>query len=250
VRDAEPLVRVHPHGALVLVTPPAPLALEGELAGERATPWRATLTDEEWALLCALVPGRRPTWWAGRTALAAALAAAGAPRTPLTSDHRGAPVVPAGYSGSISHKPSLACALAEPTDGAHVGVDVEHLEAPRVAIGKRVLTPAEQVVVGDDPVALMARFSIKESIYKAVDRFVGRYVAFPEAEILALPAAPPAASWAQATFVGVAATLTMSKGEGPFDVEATWARVGTVVVSTARVRPRAISPLAGPTSRP
>lgn len=237
-------MRAHPHGALVLLAPPAPLALEGG----PAEVWRAPLTDEEWALLGALVPGRRPTWWAGRTALAAALTAVGAPRTPLTSDHRGAPVVPAGYSGSISHKPSLACALAAPSGGPHVGVDVEHLEAPRVAIGKRVLTSAEQAVVGDDPVALMARFSIKESIYKAVDRFVGRYVAFPEAEILVLPAASPAASWAEATFVDVVATLTMSKGEGPFDVEATWARVGAVVVSTARVWPRAVSLADAPTS--
>lgn len=233
MRDAEPLVRPHPHGALVLVAPPAALAGEGEVP----VAWRAPLTDEEWALLGALVPGRRPTWWAGRRALVAALEAVGAPRTPLLSDARGAPVVPRGFSGSISHKPALACALAAATDGPHVGVDVELLEAPRVAIGKRVLTAAEQAVVGDDPVGLMARFSIKESIYKAVDRFVGRYVAFPEAEILALPAAPVAETWAEAEFVDVAATLTMSKGEGPFRVEATWARVGAVVVSTARVRP-------------
>jgi 4'-phosphopantetheinyl transferase EntD len=147
-------------------------------------------------------------------------------------------VVPAGFSGSITHKPILGAALACAFEGAHVGVDVEILERPRADIGKRVLTERERAAAGEDAIELMARFSLKEAIYKAVDRYVQRYVGFLEAEFLSLPPAPPSASWAEAQFVDVDATLLMANGEGPFVVEATWARVDRVCISTARVRPR------------
>ncbi len=62
----------------------------------------------------------------------------------------------------------------------------------------------------------------QESMYKAVDRFVQRYVGFLEAEV---ELGPPAR-----------ARVHLARGEGPFEVEATWTGVGGLFVTTARVR--------------
>ena len=70
--------------------------------------------------------------------------------------------------------------------------------------------------------AVVMRFSIKESMYKAVDPFVQRYVGFHEAEVELGP--PPRAHF------------QLARGEGPFAVEATWTETGGLFVTTARVR--------------
>ncbi len=70
--------------------------------------------------------------------------------------------------------------------------------------------------------AVVTRFSIKEAMYKAVDPFVRRYVGFKEAEV---ELGPPAR-----------ARFCLEHGEGPFLVEATWAELDGLILSTARVR--------------
>jgi len=235
----------HPFGRLVLIAPPT--ASAGTLAPIESVPpplpvasldvLLARLHADERALFDALPEARRPTWLAGRSALIAALESLGAPRQPIASDGRGAPVIAAGFSGSIAHKPTLAGALAAQFSDAHVGVDVEILVAPRVNIGSRVLTDAERAEGGDPAIAVMARFAIKEAIYKAVDRFVGRYVGFKEAELLDLSMAPSSLIEAP-VFVETRAILTMAQGEGPFVVEASWARAGSFAIAAARVRPK------------
>jgi enterobactin synthetase component D len=203
----------------------------------------ARLHPEEQATASVLPPLRLPTWVAGRLALAAALEGLGAPRAPLGSTPRGAPEVPRGFVGSVSHKKGMAAALACVDEGACVGVDVEHAAPTRQDIARHVLRPEEAAIVDALPPALrwrgvVARFSIKESIYKALDPFVQRYVGFKEALVDLGDEAPgPVAR-------EVGARLFLAQGEGPFAVEATWAERDGLFVTAARVRLTS-SPCAG-----
>lgn len=144
------------------------------------------LLPEERAFAYALQPRRRRTWVGGRLALQRALAAVGAPRRSLLATARGAPVVPTGFVGSISHKDTLAVGLAEPYCGRFVGVDVEMLRPARPAIAKRVLTPEELEALAserDTWLGIVARFSLKEALYKALDPYVNRYVGYKEVAV-------------------------------------------------------------------
>jgi 4'-phosphopantetheinyl transferase EntD len=122
----------------------------------------------------------------GRTALHVAL---GDLDTPILADDRGAPLLPAGWVGSISHKGALAAALAAPAGDGWVGVDLERAVPPRMDIARRVLTAREQAAIahlGEGPDrgrAVTLRFAIKEAIYKAIDPHLRRYVGFTEVEL-------------------------------------------------------------------
>jgi 4'-phosphopantetheinyl transferase EntD len=204
-----------PHGHCVGVEIPTEGAVSGGAVVDEMA--RAMLLEEEQATAARLTAHRRAAWVAGRVALRTALSDLGITAGPLLSTPRGAPALPAAALGSISHKHSLAVALAAPHPGGGValGVDLE-LDAPlRVDISRRVLTPAELAVMdGLDPAPrnrmVLLHLSAKESIYKALDPFVARYVSFQEAELAIHPdgTAPT--------------TLTLRNGEGPFTVEARW----------------------------
>ena len=146
----------------------------------------AYLDPGERALADAATPTRRRELVAGRAALRALLPEAGA----IGRDDRGAPVLPAGWVGSISHKRDRVAAMVAADDGARVGVDLEHAGPPRVDIAHHVLTDAERAALAAAEVtgdalgrAVTLRFAIKEAIYKAVDPFVRRYVGFREVEL-------------------------------------------------------------------
>ncbi|HUJ60777.1 MAG TPA: 4'-phosphopantetheinyl transferase superfamily protein [Kofleriaceae bacterium] len=153
---------VTPHGRCVILEPAEPPALIGG----------------ELAIAAGLGEVRRRELACGRGALRDALGAAVA----ILADDRGAPILPAGWLGSVSHKRGRAAALVAPDrgDGARIGVDLELAAPPRQPIERRILTPREAHVTGRE-VAL--RFAIKEAIYKAIDPFVRRYVAFTEVEL-------------------------------------------------------------------
>ena len=158
-----------PHGRVAIVDIGAGEDGAGEIhPGERA------VAD-------ALPPARRREWIAGRAALRALLPGAGA----ILRDDRGAPVLPAGWVGSISHKLARAAALVAPDRGARVGVDLELAAPPRLDVARRVLTERERAALpaGDDGRAVTLRFALKEAVYKAVDPFVRRYVGFHEVEL-------------------------------------------------------------------
>lgn len=135
------------------------------------------LVGEEEALASRLSPVRRREFVAGRTALRSLL---GEP-VPIVADDRGAPVLPTGWVGSISHKGPRAAAIVAPGDTGFVGIDLEVAAPPRQPIERRILTPREQAVARGREVTL--RFAIKEAIYKAVDPIVRRYVGFTEVEL-------------------------------------------------------------------
>jgi 4'-phosphopantetheinyl transferase EntD len=172
------------------------------------------LHPDEAAHALALPAARRATWVGGRVALRAALADLGiAASEPILATARGAPALPAGAAGSVSHKRSLAVALAaREVGGASLGIDVEVARGLRDELGSRVLAPEEQARVdalpdGERARELLVAFSAKEAIYKALDPHVTRYVSFHE---VALDRDPRGR---------LRATLRLRPGEGPYQVD-------------------------------
>lgn len=134
-------------------------------------------------------------------------------------DDRGAPVLPAGFVGSISHKGALAAALVAAAGQGFVGVDVEVAAPPRQDIATRILTPREPAVTGRE-VTLV--FALKEAVYKAIDPIVRRYVGFQEVEVA----------------LGAAETIVTVTTALPVEVEAWWTEHDGHWLATARARAR------------
>lgn len=214
-----------PHGRAVAVTLPGP-------AGEVAADVLARLHSAERAYAADQPPRRRVTWVGGRLALRAALDGLNVEAGPILATDRGAPVLPPGIVGSVTHKAgALAVAMVDLQSGWHLGVDLELLRPARPGIARKVLTAPEQEHVRrlapeEQWREVLVRFSMKEAIYKALDPFVRRYVDFGEVS-LDLDADGRAA-----------VTLHLGRGEGPFVVEAQAHFSGAdEVLTTARVRP-------------
>jgi 4'-phosphopantetheinyl transferase EntD len=200
----------------------------------------AGLHPVETAFARALPEARRGGWVGGRVALRAALAAIAVEASePLLSTPRGAPLLPPGAVGSVSHKRTIAVALcaraAEPR--ATVGVDVEDLRPLRTDIAPRVLTPDELAVIPaggpERDAAVLLRFSAKEAIYKALDPWVHRFVGFDEAIV------------ARAEGGALTARLALTRGDGPFSVELHDARLANeagLILVAARVRAADVAP--------
>ena len=137
----------------------------------------AALPEAERLAAERLSGARRRELIAGRTAMHVLVEGA----HPVLSNERGAPVVPGGYSGSISHKHARAAALLAEASAGHVGIDLERMAPSKIDIAKRILTANEKVVAGAE---LLRVFAIKEAIYKAIDPIVQRYVGFQEVELV------------------------------------------------------------------
>ena len=148
-----------------------------------------TLTDVERTLADGHGPRRRREIVAGRAALRRALGAIGwSGAEALGVGPRGEPLVPSGFTGSLSHKDGLAIAIAARSSGDRtIGVDTEVLGTrERCSIASRVLRPDELdrwAAGGSTWAELLLSFSIKEAIYKALHPHVPRYIDFLEAEL-------------------------------------------------------------------
>ncbi len=198
----------------------------------------AALPPIEQALAAAIAPARRTEWIAGRTALRALLVehAPAFADHPVTSDDRGAPVLPAGWVGSISHKhprgeaigATRAVAIVAAASAGFVGIDLERTEPSRVDIARRILTERERARGDGQPIdgsQVMLRFAIKEAIYKAIDPIVRRYVGFTEVEVT-LEAD------------GTCAAVAVDPVRLPVVIEAGWQTHAGHWLATARARPR------------
>jgi 4'-phosphopantetheinyl transferase EntD len=176
-----------PHGRCVALAIPEEGVTPGLLAG---------LDPEEVSFLSGLPSGRQSSFAAGRAALRAAIADLGLPLAPILPDERGAPRLPAGVLGSISHKWRLAVALAAPIDERRdcaLGVDLEEERAFRFDISRRVLTSDELADIApftepERTRAVLSRFCLKEAFYKAANGFVGRTIGFHEVAVTAIEA--------------------------------------------------------------
>ncbi len=144
------------------------------------------LLPAELPLVKTMGPRRVATFAGGRLALRAALGELGIAAAAIPSTPRGAPVLPEGVVGSLSHKDEVAVAIAARRVGReHLGIDVE-LDAPlRVDISKRICRAEELTVLAslaaeERDRRVRVTFAVKEAIYKAIDPYVQRYVAFDE----------------------------------------------------------------------
>lgn len=196
----------------------------------------ARLAAGERAQARALPEGRAITWVGGRLALRAALGAAGVDASAaILGDDRGAPLLPPGAQGSISHKDGLAIALGAADDGGgwQLGIDLEDLSHhPKHDIAPRVLTIAERGAIAPlAPAArhaeLLFRFAAKEAIYKALAPTLRRFIGFHEVEL-----SRDAGGAVRASLIGHA-------GEPPFQIELASVAVGVadalIVAARARV---------------
>jgi 4'-phosphopantetheinyl transferase EntD len=185
------------------------------------------LHEDERAIAETLAPRRRRTWVLGRIALRRSLVAIGIEAGAIGSTARGAPALPPGVTGSISHKEDFVVALAAPDALGPIGVDVEWDRPPRHDVRRHVLRGDEGVdLEAPWPAAAsetMLRFSVKEAIYKALDRHVGRYVGFHEVAVV-----PEADATARVA-------LHLRDAEGPFSVEVHWERRDGLLLTSARV---------------
>ena len=188
----------------------------------------ATLLPEERAFAANLFIVRRRSWIGGRAAMRRALVLAGIEAPPILPDARGAPGLPPGIAGSISHKERVAVALVAREKEMRVGVDVEADEPGTVDISSKVI--ADDELAGLAPLdprerarEVLLRFSAKEAIYKALDPFVHRFVNFKEVSVETHPDGR------------ADIRLHLDKSEGPFEVDVRWRRFDALVLTTARV---------------
>jgi 4'-phosphopantetheinyl transferase EntD len=157
----------------------------------------SALHPDELQLVEALPEARRALFISGRIALRAAIGRVDdrATSVALLRNARGAPIIPTGLIGSISHKRTTAVAMVAPTlatdiERATLGIDVEeraHLRRNQRDIAVRILTTNELHMLPTDAHtradAVLLFFAMKEAIYKAIDPYVHRHVRFQEVEL-------------------------------------------------------------------
>lgn len=123
----------------------------------------------------------------------------------ILKDKHGRPSIPLGYLGSISHKQNKGVALVdidnsykdrnrnygtedEYVQNKGIGVDIERTCTKHVNIARRVLTERESKTLGkvkgvSREEEVLLRFSLKESLYKAMHPLICQRVGFLEAEV-------------------------------------------------------------------
>jgi 4'-phosphopantetheinyl transferase EntD len=170
---------------------------------------------------------RQVSFVGGRLAMAWAIAEFGSRRAAILSTASGAPQMPPGLSGSLSHKRDLAVALVLRGE-VGLGVDVEDTDRERPGVAARVLTPAEFEANQALPEArrwvdAILRFSVKEAVYKAIHPVLQRYVGFGEVEVWPAPD-------------GCDEVRPLSPDVAAFRFEARHSWLGSRVLSTVRAR--------------
>lgn len=172
---------------------------------------------------------RQAEFVGGRLALGVLQGELGVRRTPVLTDGHGAPQVPQGLTGSISHKRDLAVAILA-RGGPGLGIDLEETDRDRPGVAERVLRPEELEAVEALPperrwTATAIRFAVKEAVYKALHPFLLRYIGFHEVAVWPTPD-------------GVDRVEPFLDGEGRrfrFEARHTW--VDSRVLALVRVRP-------------
>lgn len=114
----------------------------------------------------------------------------------ILKDQHGRPKVPASFIGSISHKQLTGVALVSinvdkrnvNSPKKSIGIDLEQTLTKGRSIATKVLTENELKDLGkikgvSDDEEVLLRFSLKESVYKAMHPLICQFVSFQEAEI-------------------------------------------------------------------
>lgn len=185
-----------------------------------AGPEPALFADEA-AAVARAVAKRRREFAFGRACARAALGADVA----IGVGQGGAPIWPAGVTGSITHTDDYAAAAV--VRAGHIGIDVESLA--RIAeienLVERVALPSER----DVPVGVV--FSAKESVYKCLYPTAGRFLEFQDVEL---------------AFDGDAFTVIRAAGYSARDVSSIRGRFALSATHVASVAVISASPSRGP----
>lgn len=186
------------------------------------------LPAEEAAHAAELRGFRQVQFVGGRLALRHAASQLGMPLGACLPDERGAPCLPPRLAGSVSHKRTVAVGMVARRNGRTLGVDIEEYEPARMSIASKILRPEELAEIEALPeenrwLALLLRFSIKESIYKALDPYVRRYVGFHEARVT-----PDLEG-------NAAVVLELANGESGFEVDARYAWLEGRLLTSVRI---------------
>lgn len=176
---------------------------------------------------------RQPEFVGGRLAFAELLSELGADEAAVLSNLHGAPTLPSGVVGSITHKRDLVIAMVArgtPGLGPALGIDLEETDRVRPGVAERVLRPEELAAVeslAEDRrwTDTVVRFAVKEAVYKALHPFLQRYIGFGEVAV-----------WPNPDGID-RVEARLQPGEGPFRFDARHYWVDTRVFATVRVRP-------------
>lgn len=166
----------------------------------------------------------------GRLALGELLGELGLRRAAVLPNVHGAPALVPGFVASVSHKQDLAVGLVARGNGVGIGVDLEDTDRHRPGVAARVLRAEELAFVESLPadrrwVETAIRFSVKESVYKALHPFLQRYIGFGEVAVWTEPDGNDRVE------------PFLRPAEGPFRFEARHLWIGTRVLSIVRARP-------------
>lgn len=133
------------------------------------------------------VPKRQTEYLAGRWCVQNLYHHSGLNIPPPAYSEQGGPVWPQGWSGSITHTHNFAAAALAPSSQIQtVGIDAEYLIKPDTAARVRdsILHPQEASLLDEDWISTLTLiFSFKESLYKALNPILKRFIAFEEVAV-------------------------------------------------------------------
>ena len=141
--------------------------------------------------LISATPKRQAEFIAGRLASCAGLEALGIHKHVVASNPDRSPIWPENIAGAISHKTQLAAAAVSRKFNL-IGLDLETTfpEKTIQRISRKIINDSEQQRLLASPllypVAFTQVFSAKETLYKAIYPYVGRYLGFDTSEVVSI----------------------------------------------------------------
>jgi 4'-phosphopantetheinyl transferase EntD len=162
------------------------LAPPGLLIGHRViSPGdELALLDAEAAAMASAAADRRRASGAARHVARGLMARLGYAPLPIPKAPSGAPIWPAGLTGSMAHDDRIAvAAVGLQRDFAAVGIDVEPAVPLPADMLELIATPQELRTLADDPLRGKLLFAAKEAVYKAVNPLDGVFLEFHDIEV-------------------------------------------------------------------
>ena len=162
------------------------LAPSGLLIGHRViSPGdEFALLDAEAATMAAAATDRRRASGAARHVARELMMRLGYAQLPIPKGASGAPIWPAGLTGSMAHDDRIAvAAVGLQRDFAAVGIDVEPAVPLPADMLELIATPQELRTIADDPLRGKLLFAAKEAVYKAVHPLDSVFLEFHDIEV-------------------------------------------------------------------
>ncbi|MEQ1674687.1 MAG: 4'-phosphopantetheinyl transferase superfamily protein [Candidatus Nitrotoga sp.] len=162
--------------------------LPAQISLVKATPtmWCSRVFSEEETLIEHALEKRKREFRAGRNSAHRAIRQLGLKAEPIMSGQHREPVWPPGIVGSLSHTENYCIAACCRSNAGirMLGVDVERNLPLGDDLWSYVHTPSETVLLksrSDLPQRIV--FSAKESLFKCIYPFLGRYFGFHDVEL-------------------------------------------------------------------